>query len=223
MAEVGATDRTGTSRPEAFSDGAIAIAITLLVLDLRPPDLADASAAAVWRALADLWPGYLGFAISFWTVGVLWLNHHMVFRLVDRLGHGLNVANLFLLFCIALVPFPTSLVAEYRGHRGEQEAVIVCAGLFLAVAIAFNLVWWQAARADGRLLVRGVAPETVRSVTRRYRLGPPVYLLALVVAFLSPGASLAIIGLAAASYILPYGRRGAGQPEAPASGSTQTQ
>ena len=207
MADVEATDRVGTGRLEAFSDGVIAIAITLLVLELRPPELPDASAAAIWRALADLWPGYLGYAISFWTVGVLWTNHHAVFRLVDRLDHGLNVANLSLLFCIALVPFPTALVAGYLGHRGEHEAVIVYAGLFLAVAAAYNLLWWRASRAGGALLRAGTDPATVRAITRRFRLGPPVYLAAFGVAFLSSAASLAILGLAALSYMLPYGRR----------------
>lgn len=207
MAENERTDLPGTGRLEAFSDGVIAIAITLLVLELRPPELPDASAAAIWRALADLWPGYLGYAISFWTIGVLWTNHHTVFRLVDRLDHGLNVANLLLLFCIGLVPFPTALVSAYLGHRGEHEAVIVYAGLFLAVAASYNLLWWCASRNGGLLLRGDTDPATVRSITRRFRLGLPVYLLAFAVAFLSPEASLAILGLAAVSYMLPYGRR----------------
>ncbi|HET7095346.1 MAG TPA: TMEM175 family protein, partial [Thermomicrobiales bacterium] len=144
-------NRRETNRLEAFSDGVIAIAITLLVLELRAPELPEASPAALWRALGDLWPAYVGYVISFATIGILWANHRTIFEVIDRVDHELVLTNLLLLFCIGVIPFPTSLVADYLGRPAERTAVLVYSGWFLLTALSFNLVWRAAAR-DGRLL-----------------------------------------------------------------------
>src|SRR5690242_16165212 len=73
------SERRDTNRLEAFSDGVIAIAITLLVLELQAPHLPDASPAALWRALVELWPAYVGYVISFATIGIMWANHRAIF------------------------------------------------------------------------------------------------------------------------------------------------
>src|SRR5215203_1953425 len=94
-----------TTRLEAFSDGVIAIAITLLVLEIRVPEEAE-SASALWEALRDLWPAYLGYLISFATIGIMWANHHTIFRLITRTSHYLILTNLLFLLCLAFLPFP---------------------------------------------------------------------------------------------------------------------
>ncbi|HEU5434348.1 MAG TPA: TMEM175 family protein [Thermomicrobiales bacterium] len=201
-----AAERRETNRLEAFSDGVIAIAITLLVLELQAPDLPEASPAALWRALGDLWPAYVGYVISFATIGIMWANHRAIFELIDRVDHELVLTNLLLLFCIGVLPFPTSLVAAYLGRPAEGTAVLVYSGWFLLTAIAYNLTWRAAAR--GRRLIDPAAnPAAVAAIDRRFRIGPPAYALAFVVAFVSPEASLAVLFLLALTYVLPYGRR----------------
>src|SRR4051812_42809797 len=101
-----------TMRLETFSDAVIAIAITLLILEIRVPNVEDASAAELWQELRALWPNYLGFLISFVTLGVMWANHCAIFRYIARTNQIFTLINLFLLLCIAFIPFPTALMAD---------------------------------------------------------------------------------------------------------------
>ena len=127
-----------TNRLEAFSDGVIAIAITLLVLEIRVPEAHGA--AELWRALRELWPAYLGYLISFLIIGIMWANHHTIFRYINRTDHYLVVINLLLLLCIAFIPFPTALLAEYLGHPEEQVGGIVYSGAFFVTTLVYNLL-----------------------------------------------------------------------------------
>src|SRR5215218_7528273 len=108
-----------TTRLEAFSDGVIAIAITLLVLEIRVPEDAE-SVPALWNALRDLWPAYLGYLISFATIGIMWANHHTIFRLITRTNHYLILTNLLFLLCLAFLPAPTALLTHTLGHADER-------------------------------------------------------------------------------------------------------
>ncbi|HET7094146.1 MAG TPA: TMEM175 family protein, partial [Thermomicrobiales bacterium] len=192
-------------RLEAFSDGVIAIAITLLVLELRTPELPEASPTALLRALGDLWPSYVGYVISFATIGIMWANHRSIFEVIDRVDRELILTNLLLLFWIGVVPFPTSLVADYLGRPAERTAVLVYSGWFLLTALSFNLTWRAAAR-GGRLLAPNADPGAVRSISRRFLVGIAGHALAFVVAFVSPEASLAVLFLVVLTFVLPYGR-----------------
>jgi uncharacterized membrane protein len=104
----------GTTRLEAFSDGVFAIAITLLVLEIRLPDehrIEELGGLA--QALLGLWPSYAGYVISFVTIGIMWANHHNVIRMMARVDHGLMVWNLLLLMAISFTPFSTAVMAEH--------------------------------------------------------------------------------------------------------------
>ncbi len=105
-----------TGRLEAFSDGVFAIAMTLLVLELKVPHAAaggELSAASLARNLLREWPGYLALVTSFFTVLIMWVHHHILFKLVGRPDAKLLFANGFLLLMVSMVPFPTAVVAEY--------------------------------------------------------------------------------------------------------------
>jgi uncharacterized membrane protein len=103
--------RDDTARTEAFSDGVFAIAITLLVLDIKVPhDLPENT--SLLRALLNQWPIYMAFLTSFATIGIMWLNHHRMFRYIRRVDHWFLVLNGLLLLGVTFVPFPTSLAAE---------------------------------------------------------------------------------------------------------------
>src|SRR4051794_39145581 len=189
-----------TMRLETFSDAVIAIAITLLVLEIRVPHIEEGSPTELWEALRDLWPNYLGFLISFVTLGVMWANHCAMFRLIERTNHIFTLINLFLLLCIAFIPFPTALMADYLGHPAQEVGLIVYTGTFVVTAIAFNAVWIFASSGN-RLLDPAADPEAVRSISRRYLLGPPAYLLAFVLAFVNATASLVVLIALTIAYV----------------------
>lgn len=191
-----------TFRIEAFSDAVIAIAITLLVIEIHPPTGVE-SASEMWHALRALWPNYLGYALSFFTIGIMWANHHTVFKLIRRTDHYLVLWNLLFLFCLAFIPFPTALMADTLGHADERVGILVYSGWFLVTAISYNLLWrYVTSRAD--VLMAGANPAQVRAVSHRFRLGPPAYALAFALAFVSSWASLVLLLLLALAYVLPY-------------------
>ena len=103
-----------TRRVEAFSDGVFAIAITLLVLDLRVPDF---ESGRLLHDLFHLWGAYIAYVSSFLYIGVIWLNHHAAFTRIHRVDWGLQWANLALLFTTALLPFPTAVLSAGRSSR----------------------------------------------------------------------------------------------------------
>jgi uncharacterized membrane protein len=192
-----------TQRIEAFSDGVIAIAITLLVLEVHVPSLAETDdGRELWSELVDLWPSYLGYLISFLTIGILWANHHDIFRYIARVDRNLVIINTLFLLTVAFLPFPTALLSEYLGHEGERTATIVYSGWFLVVALSYNLLW-RYPSTNGRLLAPDADPAAVASISRRFNLGPPSYLIAFIAAFIYPPASLVILALLALIYVLP--------------------
>ena len=199
----GATDGArDTYRLEAFSDGVIAIAITLLIIEVRVPQGVE-SAAEMWGALRDLWPNYLGYAISFATIGIMWANHHAIFRLISRVDHYVILLNLFFLACLAFIPFPTAVMTETLGHADERVGIVVYAGWFLVTDLASN-VFWRYAASRAATLMPGVAPPAVQGITSRFRLGPPAYALAFALSFVNTWASLGLLLALALTYIVPY-------------------
>ena len=199
------TAESTTTRLEAFSDGVFAIAITLLVLEIRlPPEAEVEHAGGLAQALFALWPSYAGYIVSFVTVGIMWANHHEVIRLMSRVDHGLIVWNLLLLMAISFTPFPTAVMAEHLPHPGWDRNVAVAfyCGSFTMTALFYNLLWRNASR-QRRLIHAHVSDARVRAITRAYAPGPFIYGTATALAFVSVPAALAIVAGLALFYILP--------------------
>lgn len=194
-----------TGRIEAFSDGVFAIAITLLVIEIGVPHTGDAPlGVTLLDELAEQWPSYLGYVISFLQIGVIWANHHNRFRFIARSDHGLLFLNILFLMWVAFIPFPTALLAEYlQGTVTERTtAGAVYAGTLMLTAIFFTLLWLYVA-GSRRLLDQNVDLTTIRAMTRRYVVGTFFYVLAFVLAFVSLTASLALLVALALIFILP--------------------
>jgi uncharacterized membrane protein len=190
-------------RLEAFSDGVFAIAATLLVLEIKVP---QTGAASLWHALGEQWPSYAAYAVSFFTIGIIWVNHSAQYDRILRLDRTLLFLNLLLLFWVAFIPFPTALVAEQlrSGSAASQHtAAAVYALVLLVMGFSFFLAWVYAARK--RLLPDDMSPEDVRQLLIRNMIGQFGYIAALIVAFWNAGASIAICGLVAAYYVHPEG------------------
>jgi uncharacterized membrane protein len=189
------------ARLEAFSDGVFAVAITLLVLEIKVPEVGGGELA---HALADQWPSYASYAVSFFVIGVIWMNHHAVFEHLTRADRRLMGLNLFLLLWIVLIPWSTDLMATYMrdGGEGERVAALVYAGTMALMGGSFGALWTYASR-DRRLLGADLTDEEIRQRTFRFTIGAPLYFLALVVALFSAPAWLLIIGALAIYYALP--------------------
>jgi uncharacterized membrane protein len=187
-----AADEKETGRIEAFSDGVFAIAVTLLVLELKVPHLADGGAdGSLGRALLAQWPSYVALVTSFFTILVMWANHHRVFELVRRVNAPFLYANGLLLLVVTVVPFPTALLAEYFRKPGAPVAAAVYAGTYVVAGVAFQLLW-RTAIAGRSLLRRDYSEERVQEIHRRYWLGVPGYLAATLAAFVSVYLTVAI-------------------------------
>ena len=189
-----------TARLETFADGVMAIAITLLILDVKVPRLAGGSLRS---ALAEQWPNYVAFVASFLTIGIIWVNHHHMFKLIERTTHAFLMLNVVFLLTICFLPFPTALVAEYvRDPDARSLATAVYGGTMTAIAIMFNVVW-RYAGSGHRLLVPGISDEALAKMNRDYLAGPVVYAVTTIVAFIEPYVSLAIIVALCVYWLLP--------------------
>lgn len=187
------------NRLEAFSDGVLAIAITLLVIEIRPPEVHEGERLA--HALWAQWPSYAAYLVSFLTIGVIWLNHHRVFEQVVRVDGPLLLLNLNLLLWTALIPFPTAVVAENLSGGGEaaRTASALYSGVLLVMGLAFGALFAWVTR-DDRLLHRLPPPGVVRAARLRFMFGQAVYGGALALSWLSPPLALALCGLMALYY-----------------------
>jgi uncharacterized membrane protein len=189
-----------TARLETFADGVMAIAITLLILEVRVPQVPGARLSA---ALSRQWPSYAGYLVSFLTIGVIWVNHHHMFKLIERTNHAFLILNVVFLLTIAFLPWPTALVADYvRDPSGRTLAAAVYGLTMVAVAVMFNVVW-RYASGRGRLLLPGVDPVAIARSRRSYLSGPIGYAIATLLALANPFISLGIYAAFAVYWVLP--------------------
>ena len=187
-----------TDRLEAFSDGVFAVAITLLVLDLK----VRSPAGGLAHALLGEWPHYATYVVSFLTIGIIWTNHHRQFERIERADHTLRMLNLLLLLFVTLIPFPTSLLASHlQAPSDEEVAAIAYACSLLAMGLAFFATYFWASRAG--LFADWVDAGEVRYYRWRNIRGLGVYVAAIAFAFVSAPISLALCGLDAVYFALP--------------------
>jgi uncharacterized membrane protein len=187
------------ARFEAFSDGVFAIAATLLVVDLRLPDLSGMTPEQSAVRLASLWPQLLGYATSFAIIGVLWINHHALFHFLKKVDRVSLIINLGLLMCVAFIPYPTALIA----HFGQNSAVVVLFGCTMAAAgFVFSALWFYAVRQ-----YLNAEPHIDRRFVRDaslWTLGyPTAYIIATALVLVNPRISVALYALIPIVYLLP--------------------
>jgi uncharacterized membrane protein len=182
-----------TTRLEAFSDGVFAIAITILVLDLRVPPPALAHGGRLGHLLLGLWPNYASYVVSFLVIGIIWVNHHGLFHHVGRVDRPLLFLNLLLLLFVVAIPFPTAVLAEYvnEGGPNSHAAAAAYSLTMLGMALSFGAVWIWAVRARG-LLAERVDPAAARATVARFTAGNLAYLALVGLAFVS--APLTLVG-----------------------------
>jgi len=189
----------GTSRVEAFSDGVLAIIITLLVLEIKIPELHDpTSLEEALRALFHLMPRFIGFLLSFAFVAVFWINHHRFFTLVPRVDWALLWLNNLLLLFLCFIPFPTGFIGE---NPRNPIALILFAFAFMSAGIVFNCMWRYAHR--NGLVSEQVPDELIHKAIRRGLIGPVLYFLGGMMSFVLPVLSWILYGVVPILYGMP--------------------
>ena len=186
-----------TGRVEAFADGVFAIAATLLIIDVTVPN----RSTGLGHAVVHAWPEYAAYAVSFVTIGIMWLNHHQCLRQIGAVDRTFMVLNLFLLMCIAFVPFPTKLVALHLRDSGERTAALTYGVTLTLTAVCFAAFWFYAARND-RLIAEDADPMVIEGISRSYAPGPLIYGIATLVALWDAKVAVALFAAIAFFYVI---------------------
>ena len=187
-----------TSRTEAFSDGIFAIAATLLVLELKVPQVEPGGLA---DALLESWPSYATYVVSFLTIGIIWVNHHAVLDRIREVNRPLLFMNLMFLMAVAAIPFPTALLGDYlqAGHD-ERLAAAVYGGTMSLMGVTFGAIWAYAVLSDDLLHARVDRTRARRSLWI-FAAGTPLYVLAIGASLLGATLALVIYALLALFYL----------------------
>lgn len=188
------------NRIEALTDGVFAVAMTLLVLDIKVPELPQPTATEeLVRQLFALWPKLLSYAISFVILGVYWVGHHVQLSFIRRADRPLLWINILFLLWVALVPFSTALLSAYSQ---SQAAVIIYGANLIAIGLSLAFHWWYVTT-ERRHVDPDMHPGLVRGAMFRTLMGPVVYLVAIAVSFFTTQLSLVLYALVPILYIVP--------------------
>jgi uncharacterized membrane protein len=192
-----------TNRLEAFSDGVLAVAITLLVLNITVPP-ADKT-TDLGHALLGQWQIYAAYATSFITIGIIWINHHAMIGRLRQADHAILFWNLLLLMSVGILPFATSLMAAYvkQGHASSHLAAAIYSGSFLFMSLMFTALNRQILLVKPDLLTEAMPEARRRAIFRRAVTGIVPYVIAIALAPVSAYATLAICAAVAAYYATP--------------------
>ena len=187
------------SRLEAFSDGVFAVAITLLALDLT---VEGPGHGRLLDQLYDKWPAFLAYLISFFMIGIVWVNHHALVRSIIKVDRLLLFLNLVLLLFVVLIPFATATEADYFPHNTNdgQLAMVLYAGVFLGMSIGFTVIFeWTL---HGERVHQPLPRERHWAARARFVGGGLVYVIAIMVATFNAVAAFVLIALVAVYYIV---------------------
>ena len=188
-----------SGRVEAFSDGVMAIAITLLILDVKVPVAGEGDLAS---KLAHQWPSYAAYAVTFLIIGIIWVNHHFLFDRVRAVTRAVLYLNILLLMGVAFLPFPTALLAEYlREDQNSHVAAAVYSATMVAIGIGFVTLWWHLSH-HPELMEEGTDALVARTAMRRALVGPVVYGATIALAFVSAPACLVVYALMALYFMV---------------------
>jgi len=185
-------------RAEAFSDGVLAVAITLLVLDLHVDATGHGSLS---HQLGQTWPSFAAYVVSFFVIGVIWVNHHALFALIDRVDRVLLFENLMLLMFVTTLPFTASTLAEFVREGGANARLAVVLYGISNIGMALGFTAMLSRMVHHGLLANPVPPEVAKRAVRRFGLGTIAYPVATAAGLLWPPLILIAIGVLAVYYM----------------------
>ncbi|MGE5108850.1 MAG: TMEM175 family protein [Sphingobacteriales bacterium] len=192
-----------TQRLEAFSDGVFAIAITLLILEIKLPNADTLKNQSLAHYLLNLWPKYFAYVFSFVIIGIYWANHHYLFKLFNRTDHGFNMLNVLFLLTIAFLPYPTAVFGEFIMEHEQQSPAVTFYAISIFLPAFFWLMIWLYASHKRKLLVPHLADSFIQFLTKQFIVTNILYFGAIIVSFFSPVASVMINVVLTLLYSLP--------------------
>ena len=189
-----------SKRVEALADGIFAIAMTLLILQVRVPQLEQpVTQRALWNALTRLTPHVMGYFVSFVLLGALWVGHHAQFHFIRSVDRALLWLNIAFLACIGFIPFSTALFSEY--HRQPLAAAVYSATMLIGVG--FLYAQWEYATTGRRHVADDLEEAIVTAGKRRMWIGFAIYLGAALVSFVNSAVGLALFVVLPIIYLMP--------------------
>ncbi|PWT99828.1 MAG: DUF1211 domain-containing protein [Bacteroidetes bacterium] len=192
-----------TSRLEAFSDGVFAIAITLLILEIKVPTKSTLEHESLADYLIHQWPQFFAYIFSFVIIGIYWANHHYLFKLFRRTDHVFNLLNVLFLLTIAFLPYPTGIFGEFIAEREHLRMAVI----FYSIGITFpSLSWllmWSYASRNRRLTDERLTDDFISSLSRKFLLSNVFYIIAIIISLFYPIISLVLNVTLTLIYLLP--------------------
>ena len=199
----------------AYSDAIFAIALTLLVLEIKIPESELAEKNGLFRLLLSNWPSYISFLISFLIISVIWFNHHTMFHYIKHVNHPLMLINTLLMLNVVVIPFCSALLGRYAAE-GSQNSMIVSLvyGSWITLGgIPFNWLWAYALKHDN-LLAEGYRKSDLLNIRRHFMHGPFLYLLCTLLALVNSWVSICGFAVLIILYFLPasiWAKKGASE------------
>jgi uncharacterized membrane protein len=189
-----------TNRIEAFSDGVIAIIITIMVFDIKMPPFEGAlTSAIIWAKLSVLLPKIAAYALSFLILGILWVNHHFFMHQVKKADRALMWYNVHLLFWMSLLPLPTSFLGEH--HHLPEATTLYGVNMFM-IALSFTLMRTHA-QDKAKLFHDGLSEKNRRRYLVMNRISTSLYFVSIFAGYVSVYIPIAIFTLVALAYFVP--------------------
>lgn len=194
----------GLNRFEGFSDAVFAIALTLLIVEIKVPGSPDGPQdyTDLTKAMAEQWREHLALLLCYVVIGAYWLQHHYSGRIYAKSDHWFSAINLLFLLAIVVVPYPIRFWCFHFGTRFEPTAsVTLVAGL--ALTACTWMAKWFYGRSGRRVMDERLAPDFIGQMTRRYGIATVVQIAAVPIAIVAPRVGVAIALLCVAFFLLP--------------------
>jgi len=195
----------GLSRFEGFTDAVFAIALTLLIVEIKPPGAPDGAHdyTSLVHAMAEQWREHLALLLCYVTIGAYWLQHHYTGRIYARSDHVFGLINLLFLLAIVVIPYPIRIWCFHLGTPFEPTAAVTVTVALACTAIAWMMKWFYGMSGGRRVMDERLAPDFLKQMTRRYGIATMVQIVAVPVAFVAPRIGVGIAVLAVAWFFIP--------------------
>ena len=195
----------GLDRFEGFTDAVFAIALTLLIVEIKPPGAPDGPHEydSLARAMAEQWREYLALLLCYVTIGAYWLQHHYTGRIYARSDHVFGLNNLLFMLAIIVIPYPIRVWCFHFGTQFEPTAAVTLTAALAFTAVTWMMKWFYGMSGERRVMDDRLAPEFLQQMTRRYGIATIIQILAVPVALAAPRLGAGIALLTVAWFLIP--------------------
>jgi uncharacterized membrane protein len=195
----------GLQRFEGFTDAVFAIALTLLIVEIKPPGTPDGphTYTSLSHAMAEQWREHLALLLCYVTIGAYWLQHHYTGRIYARSDHVFGLINLLFLLAIVAIPYPIRVWCFHVGTPFEPTAAVALTAGLALTAVTWMMKWFYGMSGGRRVMDERLAPDFLKQMTRRYGIATLILIMAVPVALAAPRIGAGIAVLTVAWFLIP--------------------